>query len=82
MVVLGAEHGQASDTESIGTNIYTATLNEVSFFSTYTPSPQVLIETQNSMQSPTSKQTAVAVVHIQDLWLLPLTNIKQRATFN
>lgn len=51
-MALGAEHGQASDTESIRTNIYTTTLSEVSFSSTYTPSPQVLVETQNSMQSP------------------------------
>lgn len=57
----GAGHGQASDTGSIRTNIYTTTLNEVSFSSTYTPSPQVVVETQNSMQSPTSKQIATAM---------------------
>lgn len=81
-VASGAGHGQAWDTGSIRTNIYTTTLSEVSFSSTYTPSPQVLVDTYNSTQSPTSKQIATAIGSHENLWSLPLVNTKQRATCN
>lgn len=61
MVALGAGHEQASDTESIRTNRYTTTFNEISLLPSYTPSPRVLVETQNSMQNPDSKQIALAM---------------------
>lgn len=72
-MALGAEHGQVSGTESIRTNIYTTTLSEASFSSTYTASPQVLVETLNSMQSPTSKQTATAMGSHPEPLVTPLT---------
>lgn len=48
-------------TQNLLRQIYTTTLNEISLLPSYTPSPQVLVETQNSMQSPISKQIALAM---------------------
>lgn len=61
MAALGAEHEQASDTGSIRTNTNKTTFNEISLLPSYTPSPQVLVETQNSMKNPTSKQIVLAM---------------------
>lgn len=60
----GAEHAQALDTGSTRTSIRATALREAGFPPACAPSPRVLAETQNSMQSPTSKQTAMASVHV------------------
>lgn len=60
----GAERAQALDTGPTRTSIRATALREAGFPPTCAPSPRVLAETQNSMQSPTSKQTAMASVHV------------------